>query len=246
MQQSMSNPPVALNPDLDTAGLKERFAKTGRLQIENAFSIESAERLHQCLMQELPWMLAYYDDDGPSYLRKHEMAGLSPEQQAAFMQKVFARAANDFQFVYLDFPVSGTAKVEGQAKFYAHDVLNFLAGDEFQSVLKSVTGYEEPLDVDSHATCYQAGHFLTVHNDLVNSDDPRKFAYVVNMTKNWRADWGAKTEFYDEHGRVAETFVPEFNTITIFKVPQPHAVTFVPPFCPARRVAMSGWFLEPQ
>jgi Rps23 Pro-64 3,4-dihydroxylase Tpa1-like proline 4-hydroxylase len=240
------DPEVRLNPDLKVDGLRERFASTGRMQIPNAFAPETAERLHHCLMHELPWMLAHYTDEGPSYLRKEDMARMSPEQQAGFMQQIFARAAHDFQFVYLDFPVSGTARIEGQRKFYAHQILAFLKSEPFQSLLKTLTEYSDLLDVDAHATCYQAGHFLTEHNDLVNADDPRKFAYVINMTKDWRGDWGAKTEFFDDDGSVVESFVPSFNTITIFRVPQPHSVTFVPPFCPARRVAMSGWFLEPQ
>jgi Rps23 Pro-64 3,4-dihydroxylase Tpa1-like proline 4-hydroxylase len=246
MPNEMGDPPVALNPDLEVEGLRERFARTGRLQIRNAFHPDTAERLHRCLMQEMPWMLAYNDGETPSYLRKEDMATMTPDQQGAFMQKIFANAAQNFQYVYLDFPVSGTAKVEGQRKFYTHDVLTFLGGEEFQSVLRSLTGYERPLQVDSHATCFQAGHFLTVHDDLVNKNDPRVFAYVVNMTKDWRGDWGAKTEFFDAEGNVIESFIPVFNSITVFRVPQPHSVTFVPPFCPARRVAMTGWFFRPE
>jgi len=245
MPNDVNDPPVVLNPDLDVAGLKDRFAETGRLQISDALHPAAAERLHQCLMQEMPWMLAYNEGSESKYLRKEDMARMSPQDQGAFMQKIFAGAAHGFQFVYLDFPVSGTANIEGQRKFYTHEVLKFLGGEAFQALLRELTGYDKPLNVDSHATCFQAGHFLTNHNDLVTRDDPRVFAYVVNMTKDWRPDWGAKTEFFDDKGNVIEAFTPMFNTITIFRVPQPHSVTFVPPFCPARRVAMSGWFFRP-
>jgi Rps23 Pro-64 3,4-dihydroxylase Tpa1-like proline 4-hydroxylase len=246
MPNEMNDPPVKLNPALDVAGLKERFAATGRMQIRDALDPAAAERLHQCLMTELPWMLAYNDGATPQYLRKEEMAQMSPQDQGAFMQKIFANAARGFQFVYMDFPVSGTANIEGQRKFYTHEVLNFLGGETFQALLRDLTGFDEPLNVDSHATCFQAGHFLTNHNDLVSDEDPRVFAYVVNMTKGWRPDWGAKTEFFDDAGNVIESFTPQFNTITVFRVPQPHSVTFVPPFCPERRVAMTGWFFRPK
>lgn len=245
MPNQSIDPPVQLNPNLDVGGLKERFAETGRLQICDALHPDSAERLHQCLMQEMPWMLAYNEGKESKYLRKEEMTHMSPQDQGAFMQRIFSSAARGFQFVYLDFPVSGTANIQGQRKFYTHEVLKFLSGSEFQELLRKLTGYKEPLKVDSHATCFQAGHFLTNHNDLVTRDDPRVFAYVVNMTKGWRPDWGAKTEFFDDRGDVVEAFTPMFNTITIFRVPQPHAVTFVPPFCPERRVAMTGWFYRP-
>jgi len=238
------DPLAALNPDLDLTGAKERFAKTGRMVIRNVLHPDTAERLYNCLMQEMPWMLAYNDGETANYLRKEQMATMGPQQQSEFMQKIFANAAQNFQYVYLDFPVSGTANIENQRKFYTHDVLKFLASEDFQTVLRDLTGYQDPLSVDSHATCFQAGHFLTCHDDLVNSTDPRVFAYVLNMTKDWRGDWGAKTEFFDADGNVVESFIPVFNSITIFRVPQPHSVTFVPPFCPAKRLAMSGWFFQ--
>jgi len=241
MQDASNDPPVALNPNLDLTGLRERFETTSRLQIKDAFHPDTAERLHQCLMNETPWMLAYNEGPEPKYLRHEQMASMTPQEQSAFTQQIFQGAAKGFQFVYLDFPVSGTAKVEGQRTFYTHDVLKFLNGEEFRELAVNVTGVTSEFDVDTHATCYQAGHFLTKHNDIGSNDVPRLVAYVIQMTKSWLPDWGGKTEFFDDNGNVIESVVPEFNTITMFKVPQPHSVTFVPPFCPGRRVAMTGW-----
>ncbi len=246
MHAETTDPPVLLNPDLDLSGLRERFDQTTRVQIKDAFHPDTAERLHRCLMQEMPWMLAYNEGDTPKYLQRDEMAAMSPQQQNMVMQQIFENAAQNFQFVYLDFPVSGTANIEGQRKFYTHEVLKFLNGEVFRDLVGKVTGLEEDFKVDSHATCYQAGHFLTSHNDVVTRDDPRLIAYVINMTKNWRADWGAKTEFFDDEGNVIEAFVPSFNTITMFRVPQQHSVSFVPPFCRAQRIAMTGWLFKPK
>ena len=244
-QNAAGDPPIALNPDLDEVGLRERFDATSRVQIKDALHPDTAERLYSCLTQEMPWLLAYNEDRAPKYLQPAEMASMGPQQLNALMQQIFQNAARGFQFVYLDFPVSGTAHIEGQPRFYTHDVLDFLNGEIFRGLVSRITGVAGDLEVDAHATCYQSGHFLTNHNDVTDPTDTRELAYVINMTKDWRADWGGKTEFFDENENVIESFVPTFNTITMFKVPQPHAVSFVVPFCQSRRVAMTGWLFRP-
>ncbi len=65
---------------------------------------------------------------------------------------------------------------------------------------------------------------------------------VFNMTPEWRADWGANTLFYDEDFNVVDSFVPRYNVLNIFRVPQPHAVSFVSPFAGGKRFGMTGWF----
>jgi Rps23 Pro-64 3,4-dihydroxylase Tpa1-like proline 4-hydroxylase len=43
---------------------------------------------------------------------------------------------------------------------------------------------------------------------------------------------------------VIEGYMPRFNTLNLFAVPQHHAVSFVPPFAPQGRIAISGWFRD--
>ena len=190
-------------------------------------------------------MIAYNEGYDAKYLTQADMAAMPPLKRNSFMQNIFARAADNFQYVYNDFPVSGTMNIANQPKLYTHDVLHFLRGSEFGDLIKRLTGMEGEFLVDSHATCFQAGHFLSSHTDLHNKTDPRRLAYVLSMTPEWKGDWGAATVFFDDDGEILESFVPSFNTFTTFKVPQNHSVSFVPPFCTQGRFAMSGWFYRP-
>jgi len=241
MSNETANPPVAFNPALDLQGLRERFDATGRVQVKDAFSDDTAGRLHQCLSQETPWMLAFNEGETPRYLSRQEMDEMSDAQKANMMQNIFSNASKQFQYAYSDFPVSGTINDPNQPNQYTHDVLRFLNGQTFQDMIKKVTGLEGKFAVDGHATCFQSGHFLTIHNDT-DADDRREIAYVINMTPTWRSDWGAHLMFYDDEFNIVETFAPKYNTINMFRIPQAHAVSFVPPFCPQKRFGMTGWF----
>jgi Rps23 Pro-64 3,4-dihydroxylase Tpa1-like proline 4-hydroxylase len=69
------------------------------------------------------------------------------------------------------------------------------------------------------------------------------FAYVINLSRDWQADWGGLLQFIDESGAVSETFMPRWNTLSLFRVPQGHAVSLVAPWARAPRLALTGWFM---
>ncbi len=53
---------------------------------------------------------------------------------------------------------------------------------------------------------------------------------MLNMTPNWRLDWGGALLFLDWSGHVAEGYAPAFNALNIFTVPQPHLMELVSPY----------------
>ncbi len=241
MTELNPNPPVELNPDLDLTGVRERFDKTGRAQIKDVFHRDTADRFYACLLEETPWVLAFNEGTTPRFLTREMMDRLPEQQKAGLMQELFIRASTQFQYAYSDFPVSGTINKPDQPELYSHKVLSYLNGKAFQDFIAGVTGLEGKFAVDGHTTCFQSGHFLTMHDDS-DTDGRRELAYVINMTPVWRSDWGGTLLFFDEDYNITESLVPSYNTLNIFSVPQGHAVSFVAPFAAEKRFAMTGWF----
>jgi len=87
---------------------------------------------------------------------------------------------------------------------------------------------------------YLPGHFLTSHDDRHEKHD-RVAAYVFSMTKNWRKDWGGNLAFFDDSGNINEAFIPGFNTLNIFLIPQLHSVQIISPFAGEKRTSYLGW-----
>jgi Rps23 Pro-64 3,4-dihydroxylase Tpa1-like proline 4-hydroxylase len=71
----------------------------------------------------------------------------------------------------------------------------------------------------------------------------RRAAYVFNLTPRWQPDWGGQLQFIGPDGHVAEAWVPRFNALNVFAVPQPHAVSIVAPFAVGARYSVTGWLL---
>jgi SM-20-related protein len=88
------------------------------------------------------------------------------------------------------------------------------------------------------------GHFLTQHDDSGYSEQHRRVAYVLYLTRGWRADWGGQLQFLDARGDVEEVWMPRFNSLGLFLVPTPHVVTYVAPFATQPRYAITGWLCD--
>jgi Rps23 Pro-64 3,4-dihydroxylase Tpa1-like proline 4-hydroxylase len=71
----------------------------------------------------------------------------------------------------------------------------------------------------------------------------RRIAYVINLTRGWRPDWGGLLHFADDEGNVVDTFFPHFNSLSLFTVPQNHFVSYVAPYAQGKRSAVTGWLI---
>ena len=102
----------------------------------------------------------------------------------------------------------------------------------------------ELLKADAQATLYAPGHFLNFHNDTPNERTHRRVAYVLGFAKDWHPDWGGLLQFYDADLNITDVLRPRFNVLSMFTVPQDHAVTYVVPYAPLGRYSITGWYMD--
>jgi SM-20-related protein len=155
-----------------------------------------------------------------------------------------ALGGNDYGFVYSQYPVLTSYQEQWQSGG-PHEALMELINDEpFMNLIREITGIPELVKADAQATLYGPGQFLAMHDDSHVAEGWR-IAYVLNLcAEDWRPDWGGYLNFYDDDGDVVQGFRPRFNTLNMFQVPQRHNVTYVPPFAPVARYAITGWFRD--
>ena len=234
---------ISLNPGLDRGGLKAAFAKTRRLHIPDILTIDSARRVHACLTGEVEWHLVFNEGDKVHTLYPEQVKALTDAQKNQIRQIVVGQARKGFQFLYNDYNIydyylNGKERGHFLARFH-----EFLNGDAFLSFIREITGFASVRFADSQATAYGPGHFLTQHHDEIAGKN-RKLAYVFNFTPGWNMDWGGILQFLGNDGNVECGFVPAFNALNLFSVPQDHAVSYVAPYAPAIRYSITGWLRE--
>lgn len=232
-----------LNPALDRAALAAAFARDRRVQVRDMLTPETAEEVHRVLMAT-PWGLAVNPDGRSRGIRHAELRAM-PQAERNAIGAGIARSVQQggYGFVYHHYPMV-TAYTERWAPDGAHDLLiEYLNAEPMLGLVRDVTGMPGLLKADGSATLFAPNQFLGLHSDS-HVAQGWQVAYVLNFARDWKPDWGGYLLFHDEDGDVIMGYRPRFNTLNLFAVPQWHSVSYVPPFAPPGRLAISGWFRD--
>jgi Rps23 Pro-64 3,4-dihydroxylase Tpa1-like proline 4-hydroxylase len=232
--------PIHLACEANLDQIAQLYARVGRVHICPALDPQSAEKAYRSLQQEVPWQL-HLNDGEKSFDLAQEQIRLIPEAtQVMLHERVHANAQQGFQYLFDNFPLSDAHALQRNLDLYAMRVFEFLNSERFLNFARRATGRADIAFADAQATAYRPGHFLTQHDDSATGKE-RIAAYVLNLTPRWHADWGGILNFLDADGHVAEGYTPVFNALNLFKVPQPHTVSYVTPFAQGIRYSITGW-----
>lgn len=232
--------PFTINPDLDVEALRDRFRATGRVHIAHFLEPEGAARLADHLRTRSDWILVINQDDKLFELGRDAQAALSEAQKSQLEAAVFRNARHGFQYRYETLRVPDSAAERAADPTLLVRFAEFLSSAEALAFLRQITSAAAIKFADAQATAYSPGHFLTAHDDDVAGKN-RVAAYVMNLSPDWRIDWGGLLLFEGRDGHVEEGFVPSFNALNLFAVPAHHSVSYVAPFAPRRRYSITGW-----
>jgi Rps23 Pro-64 3,4-dihydroxylase Tpa1-like proline 4-hydroxylase len=189
-----SVPPVSLHESFDVARAAAAYREHGRVQILDALTPACAERVLACLESEVPWQL-HFNDGAKSYdLMQEQVQSLPEANRVLLLDAINAKAETRFQYLFNNFPLTDAYAAGRLPELYIMRVLEFLNSAPFLDMARRLTGRPEIGLVDAQATLYRAGHFLTAHDDDVRGKG-RVAAYVLNLTREWRADWGGVLNF---------------------------------------------------
>lgn len=231
---------ITIDKRHDPEALAKVYAETGRLQVPNFFTEETANALHELISTNKTWFSAYNEGDNYYEVPVASMMNMPREQKIQFMQKVQLGAQRGFQYFFDQYYMTEAIRNGREAGHPLHQMHDYVNSGGFLDFMRVLTGTPEIDRSDSFASQYLPGHFLTTHDDTHANED-RVAAYTISMTKNWNPNWGGNLMFLDETGNITGGFKPAFNTLNIFKVPQAHAVQHVAPFAGERRLSYLGW-----
>ncbi len=229
-----------INNDLDLERWRHRLALHGRVQIPDFLQPAAAEALARELAERVPWHLA----ERSSGVSRTTPRGAYPDETeyARILAQGYAQAHETYQFAY-DSYMLVKARMEGwDPELLVHAMLSFVNTPEFIDFAREL-GDDPQID---HATLqctrYRPGQYLMPHEDMDVSEG-RRYAFVINLSRDWRPDWGGQLQFIGPDGGIVETFLPRWNSLSLFRVPQSHQVTLVSPWAVRPRHALTGWWL---
>jgi len=234
---------MLLNAGLKTPDLIRKFKQNRRIVIRDVLAPAAADQIFDCMTRDVKWGLAYNDEAGPQLMEAEKLNALSPEEREALEEKIRSGAREGFQYRYRCYAMLDAYLQRRDPGLRLHNAFEFINSPDMLGFARTVTGMQQIVRADAQATLFAPGDFLTLHNDF-DAKKGRLMAYVLGFTKNWRADSGGMLQFMDDRHDVEQGFLPQYNSLMLFAVPQLHAVSFVSSFAPVGRYAITGWFQD--
>ena len=233
---------MRLSTQLKPADVAARMAADRRVRVPGILAPGAAKQLAKALEELALWSLQTRIKGKHADLDPAGIDALEFAQKAAFNEEVGRQAREGFQYLFDSYPLydrwhAGSAQTEAPmlAKLF-----EFLNGEDFLGFARTMLNDWDIGFADAQVTRYRAGHFLTQHDDNIDGKN-RVAAYVLNMTPDWRPDWGGQLQFYDADGHVEAAYRPTFNALSVLGVPTEHAVSVVAPDVTSARYAVTGW-----
>ncbi len=227
---------IELHPDLAITAAHEQLVEQGFAQLTPFLSPNSAEQLAGELAGEKDWDLAVTGRSGPLAISADDLKEMPAAQQAAIAENLRRQARAGFSFSYMRRDV-----VPSELTFCAAWA-DWLAASESLELWQQLTGNAALKRADAHACLYRPGHFLRTHDDTYSGKE-RRYAYVMNLTREWEPDWGGLLHFVHD-GASRGALAPGFNSLNIFQVPQDHFVSQVASYARQGRYLITGWLFE--
>ncbi len=210
------------------------------LKITDFLNEDFAKRLSKCLEDEVDWGLACRIDAEPNtFLKTADIQNLDKP----ILEKLQSQLSEEFQFVYNTYMMVTAYIEKREPGHFLNQVLEWLNYPDTLDYFRRLIKNPQLKKINAQATRYLPGHFLTQHNDA-HEEEGRLYAYVLGFSKNWNPDWGGLLHILNKQGEITKTIIPEYNSLSIFKVPQNHFVSYVSPLAKNQRLAITGWLLS--
>jgi Rps23 Pro-64 3,4-dihydroxylase Tpa1-like proline 4-hydroxylase len=235
-----SDTAIRISSAHDIKVLQRQFQRNGRIQIRNFLELASADTICNALTTQKSWNLVYMNAGKHVDADANAIARWPRNQRDKLKKLVYSQATDGFQYMYATVPIYDIYHQKQLPGHYFNEVFEFLNSKVFLDFTRSVTDDDSISFADAQATRFDAGHFLTGHDDAV-PEKFRRVAYVISLSPVWRADWGGCLQFMNSLGNIEEGYTPTYNALCMFRVPSDHSVSMVAPFAGASRYSITGW-----
>jgi len=229
---------IELNPIHNLSDYQKEYEVDRRWRIFDVFIQKTAGDITAHIHQDLQYKNAYVEDGAFKLISNEDLKALGTQKQQALTKTIYKQASEGVGFLYAKSDISDNPSDTSLSQ----QVRQWLNSKQTLDGIRAMTGHDDITCANAQATRYYPGHFLTRHNDI-NPKEKRKVAYVLNFTPTWHPDWGGLLQFYHDNGDPKDTWTPVFNSMALFDVTHPHAVSYVAPFARNPRLAITGWFL---
>lgn len=247
--ENRAPPPVfRLGGELDVAALSSHYRRSNRLRVPDILDPVSALTLYKHLAREVDWM-TFLVAGGAMYGASASASNTSWQDERRQIKETQGTGFTclfDANRLFPDAASEGSWEENPPHTRLLLELRDFLNSQEFLELCRSVTGVTDIVRAELQATRYRQGQFMGLHSTFpyFPEKDGCAAGFEINLTIEWRPEWGGLHEFLLSQDFKADALVPSFNLMDIYSPKQGHWISPVSPWAEGERLSVSGWLFS--
>lgn len=245
--RSASDSAFRLDRNLDVATMSVRYRDRHRIRIPDVLQSTGALHMYKHLAREIDWLTFLASSRDLYHLSASELNDPTSqeERQVRLREGLRAGFASLYEANSL-FPgesPQGPWKKNPPHTSMLQQFHEFVNGTDFQELCRRVTGMAQIARAEIQATRYRRGQFTGFHQAVPYClpRGERLVGFELNLTIEWRPEWGGALEFALAEDSMTESFTPSFNVIDLYSARTLRGIHVVAPFAEGERLSVSGW-----
>jgi SM-20-related protein len=239
--------PFDLTPTPDLEALGSVFRSRAHVRIFDILRPSGALALYEHLAQELAWRPVIFSSGRLLSAAAAAAGGQShplDEQARARAYEGAERGSAYLHDVDRLFPEDVPESLpfdNGLQTGLLAEFRRFANSPPFLDLAHRVTGTAIER-VEIQATRHRRGHFSTFVTlpPSVGDTSAVSFGFDLTLTLEWSSDWGGVLTFRGQDVSNTDGYVPAFNALDIYALPQGHWISAVTDFAGGNRLAIAG------
>lgn len=246
---------LELDSGVRASDLRKEFRELGHARIRNFLTSSSAEALYHRLVSKVRWYT--YVIANEKLMRAHR-----DEDECAVLQESIEILTYAYEGADLGFSCCYDADrhfpedviteegVHPNTQVLSNDhstdllgcVDRFMNLEETQEVAKEVLGLNMIQSIALRAIRLRPGHFVTFNSATRFADrtGKRRAGFFLNLTPEWKPEWGGSLQFRTPRGGVIEGYLPMFNSLDLITFPHGYWINSISPFAKSQIIAIEG------
>lgn len=237
----MSKTTFKLNDALDLKALAKHYKEHGWVHIPNFLDPEQAEAVYRSIFDDVKWWYVFMLNGERRWLTGQEYEALPRRQKTEALQSIYAAGRDGHSYFHLAYPMKESRELKWDPEMFLQDYFDYLDGDDFAAFINSITGKKDAKNLSCEATWFRRDYFRTSYTNLDDSEKAT-VGFLIDFTKDWKADWGGLTHIHDKDGNLEKAIVPSFNSITIMKADVVRSKTYQASYCGEFNLGINGYF----
>lgn len=228
-----------LNNFVDIVKARRDFRDFGHAVVEDIWKAAFAEQVIQNIVRNVSFLQCFYAGNEQKELSEKQLSELPQEERQSLFQQIHAEAGKGLGHYYARWQCDSQGQQSASGAL--HSALTWLTNEDNLDLVRDISGIKNLNSVGCMVCRFSQGQYIS-QRVSGEEDQQRKLAFIIDLTPEWKPEWGGLLHLHATDEQPATFFTPSFNQLTLFDAQKPWSLSYVAPYIKYYRYSLVGWF----